>query len=135
SVGLSHAAEKITLANFDVEEGGRFPFKDNFFDVITMLAVFEHIEPEKIAAVLAEIKRMLKPGGVFIMTTPCPWSDKLLRYMARLGLVSAVEIAEHKGAYGQGDIASYLKQGGFDSVKMQFGYFEFFLNNWAIAKK
>lgn len=135
SVGLSYAAEKIVLVHFDVEEETIFPFEDNFFDVVTLLAVFEHIEKNKIAGVMKEIKRVLKPGGVFIMTTPCPGTHPLLWLMARLRLVSGEELEEHKDAYGPRDIAFYLAEGGFEKEKMKFGYFELFLNNWATAVK
>lgn len=135
AVGLSYVAEKITLIHFDVEDGGKFSFEDNFFDVVTMLAVFEHIEKDKLAGVMKEIKRVLKLGGAFIMTTPCPGTHPLLWLMARLRLVSGEELEEHKDAYGPRDIAFYLAEGGFEKEKMKFGYFEFFLNNWATAEK
>jgi SAM-dependent methyltransferase len=125
----------IILKGFDVERNARLPFRDNFFDAVTMLAVFEHIEPGRLAGVLREIKRVLKPGGRFIMTTPCPWTDRLLRVMARLGLVSAREMEEHKGAYNRASIKRYLGMAGFAQERMGFGYFEFFLNNWAYADK
>src|ERR1700694_594948 len=38
----------------------RLFFKDEFFDIVTMLAVFEHIEYEKLIKVLEEIRRILK---------------------------------------------------------------------------
>lgn len=44
-------------------------FQDNSFDVITSIEVMEHVENLK--AYLAEIHRLLKPGGIFIWTTPC----------------------------------------------------------------
>lgn len=43
------------------------PFPDNFFDVITCVAVIEHlIEPHHI---LKEMKRVLRPGGEMILGT------------------------------------------------------------------
>ena len=127
--------QNIILRHFDIEQNAELPFEDNFFDVIAILAVFEHIEPEKIPDVLRQIKRTLKPGGRFILTTPCPWSDKLLKFMAKLRLVSPEEINEHKGAYGHKAISLYLEKAGFEKEKMAFGYFEIFLNSWAYADK
>ncbi len=46
------------------------PFKDNTFDYAFMVEVIEHMPPELEAKALSEIKRVLKPGGKFIMTTP-----------------------------------------------------------------
>lgn len=127
--------EDIILKRFDIERNAKFPFKDNFFDVVTMLAVFEHIEPDKLVGILREIRRVLKPSGRFILTTPCPWTDRLLRFIAKLRLVSSKEMEEHKGAYNQVSIASYLDKAGFEKKKVNLGYFEIFLNNWVYADK
>ena len=66
--------ENIMLKKHDVEQD-IFPYEDNFFDVVTMLVVFEYIEPDKLIDVLKEIKRVLKSGGRFILSTSCPWVD------------------------------------------------------------
>ncbi|MBI4854618.1 MAG: class I SAM-dependent methyltransferase [Acidobacteria bacterium] len=131
----SFREKQINLINHDNELEDKLPFEDNFFDVVTMLAVFEHIEPEKLPNLLAEIKRILKPGGVYIMTTPAIWADGLLRFLAKLRLVSPTEIEEHKDAYNFKKITKFLAQGGFSEEKMQFGYFEIFMNIWTKATK
>lgn len=135
SVRISDEQKNVHLQKYDIEEGGELPFEDNFFDAVTMLAVFEHIEQSMLPSMMREIKRVLKPGGAFIMTTPCPWADKLLRIMARIKLVSQEGMDEHKGAYSHDDLRSYLQKGGFLEEKMRFGYFELFLNSWATARK
>jgi SAM-dependent methyltransferase len=50
-------------------ENDLFPYKDNSFDVIIFAEIIEHLlnDPCK---VLREIKRVLKPSGVLILTTP-----------------------------------------------------------------
>jgi SAM-dependent methyltransferase len=44
------------------------PYADASFDVITLIEVIEHLENHRIA--LCELARILKPGGVLILTTP-----------------------------------------------------------------
>lgn len=44
------------------------PFADGSFDVVAAFDVIEHCEPE--AAALAEIERVLAPGGRFLMSVP-----------------------------------------------------------------
>jgi hypothetical protein len=55
--------------------------------------------------------------------------------MARLRLVSAAEIEEHKGRYSPGQVFSILQQGGFAAQDIRTGYFELGMNIWARAIK
>ena len=55
----------------------KLPFKDNSFDLVVSFQVIEHITPKQVVTYLNEIKRVLRPGGTFIVTTP----NKLLRLL------------------------------------------------------
>ena len=125
----------ITLINYDIETEETMPFDNAYLDVITMLAVIEHIEPERLAKVLREIYRTLRPGGMYVITTPAVWTAGLLRFMAKLRLVSPVEIEEHKAAYSHSRISSILQEANFPRENMRFGYFEMFTNTWTAATK
>ena len=46
------------------------PFSDEDFDVVVMSEVLEHLDVEVFEATLAEIGRVLRPGGRFIGTVP-----------------------------------------------------------------
>ena len=46
-------------------------FADDTFDVVTMIEVLEHL-PD-VAGALAEIRRVLRPGGRLLLTTPNRW--------------------------------------------------------------
>lgn len=48
--------------------GGRLPFPDSHFDLITNNQVMEHVED--LGAVLAELHRVLKPGGTVLSIFP-----------------------------------------------------------------
>jgi SAM-dependent methyltransferase len=87
------------------------------------------------ARLFQESRRVLRPGGLVILTTPAAWSTGLLRLMARLNLVSAEEIYEHAFAYTLPLIGWHFGQAGFEMTKIKFGYFEFMLNMWATAQK
>lgn len=56
--------EGVTLTHFDVDANNRLPFAPDTFDVITMLAVVEHLEDDRLIVLLDEIDRVLRPGGV-----------------------------------------------------------------------
>jgi tRNA (uracil-5-)-methyltransferase TRM9 len=44
------------------------PFQDNTFDAIIMIAVIHHIIPDEHHKVLSEIQRVLRPGGICLIT-------------------------------------------------------------------
>jgi len=58
----------VSMSVFDVE-CDPFPYPDDAFDVITCLEVLEHLAIDPMA-MMAEINRVLKPGGVFVLSTP-----------------------------------------------------------------
>jgi 2-polyprenyl-3-methyl-5-hydroxy-6-metoxy-1,4-benzoquinol methylase len=113
----------------------KLPFDDQYLDVITMLAVAEHLDPDSLGQLLKECYRALKPTGKVIITTPSSWSDGLLHIMARLSLVSAEEINEHVFAYTLPLLGWQFGNAGFQMSKVSFGYFELGLNMWATAEK
>src|ERR1700674_1937809 len=71
----------VKLVEHDVAGGSRLPFDDSFFDVVTMLAVFEHLETAALRRLLEEIHRVLRPGGLYVLTTPASWTEGLLKLM------------------------------------------------------
>jgi SAM-dependent methyltransferase len=126
---------KIESFTLDLEIEPRLPFEGDYFDAVTLLAVVEHLDPALMAKLFKEVYRVLKPGGMVILTTPAAWSDGLLKFMARINLVSAEEIHEHAYAYTLPLLGWYFGQAGFEMTKVKFGYFEFLLNMWATAQK
>ena len=124
---------KIKFVCCDIEKAKEFPFSSKYFDTVTMLAVIEHIGLEQMENIFKEIYRILKPGGRYIITTPAPIAAPLLRLMARIKLVSRIEIDEHKYAYSYSRIKNLLEKSGFLKDRLRFGYF--FLNSWVIAIK
>jgi SAM-dependent methyltransferase len=132
---LARATYDIEWYTLDLNSEPRLPFQDDFFDVVSMLAVVEHLNPTSMVELFRETYRVLKPGGVVALTTPAAWSDGLLKMMARIGLVSAEEIHEHVFAYTLPLLGWYFGRAGFGMDKVRFGYFESMLNMWAVAKK
>ncbi len=51
-----------------LEDRFRFAFRDQCFDVIFLYSVFTHMEPGDVRVYLAEIRRLLSPGGRVVLT-------------------------------------------------------------------
>ncbi len=63
------AKKKYPWANFySVQDGDKFPFKKNSFDLILAADVIEHIYNTQ--HTLLELNRILKKGGEIVITTP-----------------------------------------------------------------
>jgi len=126
---------QIEFFTLNLNEVPHLPFEDDYFNAVTLLAVVEHLNPDSMALLFKECRRVLKPGGMVILTTPAAWSDGLLKFMARINLVSAEEIHEHAFAYNLPLLGWHFGQAGFEMTRVRFGYFEFMLNMWATATK
>ncbi len=63
------AKEKFPEANFLVGDALNLPFPENFFDKVYSIALLHHIPSKEFRIkVLKEIKRVLKPEGILILT-------------------------------------------------------------------
>ncbi len=134
-VNIDMHDSSLQIKEHDLHGGDPLPFEDRFFDAVTMLAVLEHVEPERLSAVIGEIHRVLKPGGVLIITTPSSWTGWILKCMAAVRLVSREEIKDHKKAYGIAELRELINEAGFRGEQVQAGHFELFLNQWLKAEK
>ena len=126
---------EIDWHTLDLNATPSLPFPDRHFAAVTMLAVIEHLDPSALETLFGEVHRVLEPGGRLILTTPAPWSDGLLHLMARLGLVSAEEIAEHVFCYPPALLGWYFARGNFPRDHIRIGFFECWLNIWATADR
>ena len=60
---------------FLVGDAYRLPFPDAAFDAVICSEVLEHLHGYRDA--LAEIRRVLKPGGAFVPTVPRAWPERI----------------------------------------------------------
>lgn len=56
-----------------IEPAGRLPLEDSSVDLVVADYVFEHISADDAPAVIAELSRVLKPGGWICARTPNKW--------------------------------------------------------------
>ena len=103
----------IREQNLDVvcgEDPVRLPFEDRSFDLVLSCGVLEHVEDE--SGSLAEIRRILRPGGMFIvMMLPNEWS--YAEFMAR----NIFRASDHDRLYSVKKMRRLLASFGFRAVE------------------
>jgi SAM-dependent methyltransferase len=77
--GDSRKSSTFNFDHFNMEES-RFPYEDASFDVVLYCEIIEHLLMNPVHT-LTEIRRVMKPGGLLVVTTP---------NVARLGNVLAM---------------------------------------------
>src|SRR4030043_722081 len=76
------AKKKYPGVNFQAADGLSLPFSDNFFDKLLSIAVLHHIPSKELRIhFLKEAKRILKPGGILILTV---WNFKEIKEFSLL---------------------------------------------------
>lgn len=131
---LETVDEELILKRIDIENQ-ELPYNGNFFDVIVMLAVIEHLEKNKTINLLKEIYTKLKPEGILIITTPTYIGNEFLKILASINLVSPEEVKEHKTIFSRKSMVELLKEANFCYRSLKYSYFEVGLNSWFLIKK
>lgn len=67
------------------------------FDVITALAVVEHLPAEDGPRFAESCARYLVPKGLVVLTVPAPAVDSILHVMQRLRVLDGMSVEEHHG--------------------------------------
>lgn len=108
-------------------------FPNNYFDVITMNHVLEHVEnPTK---TIKELYRILKPGGTLIIATPQSHS---LAYKIFKEYWVQLDVPRHLFTFSTKILKQYVKKAGFKVKKMRYNSLPFqftaslmyFINNY-----
>jgi 2-polyprenyl-3-methyl-5-hydroxy-6-metoxy-1,4-benzoquinol methylase len=123
---------RIDLKKIDFDKKG-IPLGEETVDVVTMLAVLEHLENPK--NILRETFRILKTNGFLILTTPSSRAKPILDFLAKLRLINKEAISEHKKYYSLEELENLFLNTSFRKENINLKYFEFGFNILAIIKK
>ncbi len=122
SKGYVDEAKKFAGPNAVVLQASALalPFKNGFFDAVLMTEVVEHTpSPEK---AMREAWRVLKPGGIFVVTAPNSYS--VLEQYPKLKAKIAKKRYEHIYEFTPRSFASLAKKHGFEVIGERYcGYF------------
>lgn len=96
----------------------RVPFDDASFDVVTSIEVIEHIHPYAAAKALGEMRRILKPDGRIIITTPNYRSLWPLIEVALEKLSPVKYHEQHISKFTPNSFVKFIESCGFEVVKL-----------------
>ena len=106
------APGRISLMQGD---GEHLPYGDGVFDRVLCTEVLEHVSNDR--AVLAELVRVLRPGGVLAVSVPDELSERLLW---RLSKRYRTAPDGHVRIYGRREILRLLREGGVRPYSVRF---------------
>jgi SAM-dependent methyltransferase len=115
---LARGLANVRLVRGDVEEG--LPFGSWRFDKALCLDLLEHVSKRDL--VLAEIRRVLRPGGILLLAVPnrgTSWKRRL----ERAGLFSYSD-PDHKIEYTLPELEEELGRNGFAIVELRPSVFD-----------
>lgn len=134
AVGIDFKAPELNTAKLTTVSAvleDRLPFDDESFDVVTMLAVLEHLAHPK--EIVLEMERVLRPGGAVILTVPSPRAKPVLEFVSfRLGLINPSEIRDHKQYYNRSDLYTLFDGGPWTDLTHR--HFQLGMNNLFAAR-
>lgn len=106
------AKEKYPGIEFIEGDVEHLPFADASFDGVLLAGVVHHFEEH--SAFLAEVKRILKPGGKFVAFDPNRMNPAMYLYRDRSSpLYSSVGVTENERPVLANEIAAIFRDAGF----------------------
>jgi ubiquinone/menaquinone biosynthesis C-methylase UbiE len=114
----------ITNANFTTGSAYQLPFDDGQFDVVFAHAVLYHLQqPEQ---VLAEFRRVLKPGGLVALRDACHTGDMMVPWSTNLAAAwdTINKVFCHQGGniYFGSQHKQLLLEQGFQNITVSCSY-------------
>lgn len=114
TLGAMVAAEEIDIARFNGVLRGdatRLPFADASFDHVITSEVLEHVQDD--VAAIAEMFRVLKPGGMFAATVPA-WGPEKINWMLSDEYHAPKAVGGHVRIYSKTELSAKLRSAGLD---------------------
>jgi ubiquinone/menaquinone biosynthesis C-methylase UbiE len=112
---LAIARRKAARAGADVRlDAGladRLPYPDASFDHVFSSAVFHHLTPDERARALAEVRRVLRPGGGFTLADFGPATGAVARFFGHL-----FHASERARDVFEGRLPDAMRAAGFAGV-------------------
>ena len=130
---IATAQKRATLSNcaarFKVEDAEALSFDDTSFDYVISCECMEHVpHPERMAQ---EIRRVLRPGGQFILTTENYFNGMMLQWLKTWTLGTPFDsgsgVQPHENFFLFWRVRKILERGGLKVEKMESNHYQWLL--------
>lgn len=126
--GSDISSEAIRLAT-DAHDGVHYalssentvPFADNGFDTVLIFDVLEHVENPR--AIVSEVRRVLRPGGIFYAFVPCEGDTTSLWHaldMLHLKRDLTKKHAGHINYFTRAGLRTMIRESGFTEWRIRY---------------
>ena len=114
-VAIAYGRDKYQGVRLEVQAAEELAFPDESFEVVLSFDLFEHIA--RIDMHVAEVRRVLKPGGYYLFQTPNKYSNSIFETLAHKTLKWR---RIHPSLHTAGQLRRRLARHGFETefVKM-----------------
>lgn len=124
SAAVGRATERNQGVPYVVAAGTRLPFSAGAVDLAFAVNVLHHVDPLDRPAFLAELTRVVRPGGAVVAFEHNPWNPLTRLSVARCEFDEGVELLSAR------ELRSGLAQAGLDIVERRYVIFTPFDSAW-----
>jgi len=114
---VERAAAHFPEGKFQLYDGQRIPFEDASFDVAFTVCVLHHVPPEQWASLVAEMARVLKPGGLLYIFEHNPYNPLTRRAVSNCPFDADATLLTRSRS------AALLKSAGLDAGEERYVLF------------
>jgi ubiquinone/menaquinone biosynthesis C-methylase UbiE len=109
-IQLTSDAARANMKGLVCADADHLPFTDASFDVVNVRGALHHVNP--IHAAVSEMRRVLRPGGLAIISEPC--DDFIVVRKMREAMYSRMDyFDEDEKTFLSADLVGALRAGGF----------------------
>jgi len=131
-VGVDVAADVIDWARthrpeftYEAYDGEHLPFQGGQFDVAFTICVMHHVPPAAWSSFVAEMRRVVRPGGMVVVIEHNPWNPVTQR------IVRTCPIDENAVLLSAPNLRGLLRSAELEGIQTQFFVFTPFKNSLA----
>ncbi len=118
---ISAAKQADDGVQYDLSDEKKSPYTNNYFDAVLIYDVLEHVTDP--AGIVAEVYRVLKPGGRFYSFIPCEGDSLSLWNLLRKGNIGTdltKKYAGHINRFSRGSVWKLFESAGFSFGRVRY---------------